>query len=106
MEITLFNWLAFVAAFLYLLILPGANILRTTGWARTKGYTLVELVVVSFGISLAILVLATLALALPFSVGVNFYTLLILETLVIVATSKEVAGVFYTLAHRGVRKGA
>ncbi len=105
MEITLFNWLAFLAAVLYLLILPGANVIRTLGWARTKRFNVVELVVVSFGISLAILVLAVLALALPASIGVNFYTLMILETLVIVATSREVVGFVAGLV-RGARSGA
>ncbi|OPY26162.1 MAG: hypothetical protein A4E28_02620 [Methanocella sp. PtaU1.Bin125] len=90
MEITPFQWLAFLAGVFYLLIVPGANIVRTMDWARKKRYNVVELLVVSFGISLAILVLVTLALALPVSVGVNFYTLMILETLVIVVTTKEV----------------
>jgi uncharacterized membrane protein len=93
MEITPFQWIAFLAAIIYLLILPGANIIRTMGWAKKKDYNPLELLVVSFGISLAILVLVSLALALPVSIGVNFYTLMILETLVIVATSKEVVGI-------------
>ena len=105
MEITLFQWLAFLAGVFYLLIVPGANIVRTMGWARKKRYNVVELVVVSFGISLAILVLATLALALPVSVGVNFYTLMALETLVIVATTKEVVG-FAVNFVRHARQGA
>jgi len=105
MEITLFEWLAFVVAVLYLLLLPGANIVRTMGWAEKKHYNVVELLVVSFAISLAILVLVTLALALPISVGVNFYTLMILETLVIVATTKEIVGYARGLL-RGARPGA
>ena len=105
MEITPFNWLAFLAAFLYLLLLPGANVIRTTGWARRMRYNAIEFVVVSFFISLAILVLATLLLALPASVGVNFYTLMILETLVIVATTKEVVG-FISRFFRGTPPGA
>jgi uncharacterized membrane protein len=92
MEITPFEWIAFLAATVYLLILPGANIIRTMGWAQKKRYNPLELLVVSFGISLAILVLATLALALPASIGVTFYTLMALETLVMVATTKEVVG--------------
>jgi uncharacterized membrane protein len=106
MEITPFQWLAFLAAILYLLILPGANIIRTMGWGKKKQYNLVELLVVSFAISLAILVLVTLALALPVSVGVNFYTLMILETLVVVATTKEVVDFVSRLLRRGVRPGA
>lgn len=105
MEITLFQWLAFLAGVFYLLIVPGANIVRTMGWARKKRYNVVELVVVSFGISLAILVLVTLALALPVSVGVNFYTLMILETLVIVVTTKEVVD-FAARFLRNARPGA
>ncbi len=92
MEITPFEWLAFIVAVIYLLILPGANIIRTMGWAKKKQYNVIELIVVSFAISLAILVLATLALALPISIGVNFYTLMIFETLIIVATTREVVG--------------
>ena len=104
MEITPFEWLAFIVAVLYLLLLPGANIVRTMGWAEKKHYNVVELLVVSFAISLAILVLVTLALALPISVGVNFYTLMILETLVIVATTKEVVG-FTSQVVRGTWPG-
>jgi uncharacterized membrane protein len=105
MEITLFQWIAFLAATVYLLILPGANIIRTMGWAKKKNYNPLELLVVSFGISLAILVLVTLALALPVSIGVNFYTLMALETLVIVATTKEVVGPVVRLL-RDARSGA
>jgi threonine/homoserine/homoserine lactone efflux protein len=105
MEITTFEWIAFLIAIVYLLIVPGANIIRTMGWAQKKRYNPLELLVVSFGISLAILVLATLALALPVSIGVNFYTLIALETLVIVATTKEVVG-FVSKLVRGTRSGA
>jgi uncharacterized membrane protein len=105
MEITPFQWIAFLAATIYLLILPGANIIRTMGWAKKKNYNPLELLVVSFGISLAILVLVVLALALPVSVGVNFYTLMALETLVIVATTREVLELVSRVA-RGARPGA
>jgi uncharacterized membrane protein len=105
MEITPFEWIAFLAAVVYLLILPGANIIRTMGWAEKKHYNPIELLVVSFGISLSILVLATLVLALPASVGVNFYTLMALETLVIVASTKEVVG-FVARLVQGARQGA
>jgi uncharacterized membrane protein len=105
MEITPFQWLAFLAGVFYLLIVPGANIIRTMGWAQKKHYNVVELVVVSFGISLAILVLVTLALALPVSIGVNFYTLMVLETLVIIATTKEVVD-FASRLLRRARTGA
>lgn len=105
MEITTFEWITFLAATIYLLILPGANIIRTMGWASKKRYNPIELLVVSFAISLAILVLATLALALPASVGVNFYTLMALETLVIVASTKEVVS-FISKLVRGARSGA
>jgi uncharacterized membrane protein len=101
MEISLFSWAAFLAATIYLLILPGANIIRTLGWARKKQYSPVELVVVSFGISLCILVLASLALAVPPGIGLNFYTLMVLETLIIVATTREVVGFARSLAGRG-----
>lgn len=100
MEISIFNWIAFILAFLYLLILPGANILRTTGWVRKKGYNLPEAIVVSFGISVAILVLVSLALALSFSIGLNFYTLIVAETLVIVVTTKEVVGFVRSLIRK------
>jgi len=104
MEITLIDWLKFLAAVVYLFILPGANVIRTIGWAG-KLRNPVELLVVAFGISLAITVLVTLALALSFSVGVNFYTLMILETLVIIATSREVVRAAGRLI-RGARSGA
>ncbi|HMK46266.1 MAG TPA: hypothetical protein VK436_06535 [Methanocella sp.] len=90
MEISFINWVAFAAAFLYLLLLPGVNIMRTMGWMNPEKYNLPEFIVVSFGISIAILILVSLALALSFSIGLNFYTLIIAETLVIVVTTKEV----------------
>jgi len=105
MEITTFQWIAFLIATVYLLLLPGANIIRTMGWAEKKRYNPLELLVVSFGISLAILMLVVLALALPVSIGVNFYTLMALETLVIIATSREVVG-FVSRSVRGARPGA
>ena len=92
MDISLFDWAAFLAAIVYLLLLPGANIIRTLGWAQKKQYAPVELLVVAFGISLCILILVSLALALPYSIGLNFYTLIGLETLVIIASTKEVVG--------------
>jgi hypothetical protein len=88
MDIFPLDWLAFFAAALYLLILPGYNIIRTLGW--DKKFTSVEKVVVTFGISVAILVVISTLVALPFSIGLNFYTLIIPETLVIILTTKEV----------------
>lgn len=88
MDISLLNWLAFAAAFLYLLFIPGLNIIRTLGW--NGRYGLAERIVIAFGVSVSILVIVSTLLALPFSIGLNFYTLVILETLVIVLTSKEV----------------
>ncbi len=89
MDISPLNWLAFFAAMLYLLILPGYNIVRTLGWDRKLNA--VEMPVVVFGISVAILVAISTLVALPFSIGLNFYTLIIPETLVIILTTKEVA---------------
>lgn len=100
MEISIVNWIAFSLAFLYLLILPGANILRTMDWVKKKGYNLPETIVVAFGISVAILVLVSLGLALSFSIGLNFYTLIIAETLVIIFTTKEVWGFFRSLVKK------
>lgn len=91
MDITAYNWVAFAAAFIYLLFLPGANIMRTLGW-NSKKYNLIEMIVIAFGLSIAILVIVSLLLALPFSIGLNFYTLMIFETLVIIFTTKEVIG--------------
>ena len=90
MDISIFNWIAFVVAGVYLLILPGANLIRTLGWQ--KRYNTVELIVVMFALSIAVMLVVTLALALPFSIGINFYTLVFFETLAILLTSKEVVG--------------
>jgi hypothetical protein len=90
MDISLIDWLAFFAAMLYLLILPGYNVVRTLGW-DTK-LEAVEKLVVIFGISVAILVAVSTLLALPFSIGLNFYTLIIPETLIIILTTREVVG--------------
>lgn len=92
MDITLVNWVAFFAASIYLLFLPGVNIMRTLGWELNKKFTPVEYIVVAFGISVSVLTIVSLLLALPLSIGLNFYTLMILETLVIILTTKEVAG--------------
>lgn len=88
MDISIFDWIMFFVAGAYLLVLPGANLIRTLGWQ--KRYSFVELVVVAFALSMAVMLVVTLALALPFSIGLNIYTLLIFETLAIVITSKEV----------------
>ena len=88
MDISFLNWLSFAAAFLYLLFIPGLNVIRTMGW--NGRYKTIERILIAFGISVSILVIVSTLLALPFSIGLNFYTLVILETLVIVATSKEV----------------
>ena len=88
MYISVLNWIAFGAAFLYLLFIPGLNVVRTMGW--NGRYTVIERIVIAFGISVTILVLVSTALALPFSIGLTFYTLMILETLVIILTSREV----------------
>ncbi|MCD1295518.1 hypothetical protein CUJ83_10955 [Methanocella sp. CWC-04] len=89
MDISSFDWLAFAAAFIYLLVLPGANIMRTLGW-NLKKYNVVEYIVIAFGLSIAVLTIVSLLLALPFSIGINFYSLIIFVTLIIVLTSKEV----------------
>jgi uncharacterized membrane protein len=86
MNISPLDWLAFFAALLYLLILPGYNITRTLGWELST----VERLVVSFGISVAILAAVSTLIALPFSIGLNFYTLMAPMTIIIILTTKEV----------------
>ena len=88
MDISLLNWAAFAAAVLYLLLLPGYNIVRTLGWEAKLH--VVEMIVVAFGISVLILVMVSTALALSFSIGLNFYTLIIPETIIIILTTREV----------------
>jgi threonine/homoserine/homoserine lactone efflux protein len=96
MDISLFDWVAFVAAILYLLILPGYNIMRTLEWDGK--FHVVEKIVVAFGISVMILLIVSTALALSFSIGLNFYTLMIPETIIIILSTKEVVtGVRKTL---------
>lgn len=98
MDISILNWIMFAVAGVYLLILPGANLIRTLGWQ--KRYGTVELAVVAFALSIAVMLVVTLALALPFSIGINFYTLVIFETLAIVLTSKEVVSFFGGIVKR------
>jgi len=88
MDISWLDWAAFFAAALYLLILPGYNIIRTLGWDMKL--QIVEKIVVAFGISVLILVIVSTALALSFSIGLNFYTLMIPETIIIVLSTREV----------------
>jgi uncharacterized membrane protein len=95
MEISPFDWLAFFAAMVYLLILPGYNVVRTLGWDGKL--QAVEKLAVIFGISVAILVVVSTLVALPFSIGLNFYTLIIPETLIIILTTKEVVTFIKTL---------
>jgi len=90
MDISPLDWLAFFAALIYLLILPGYNIARTLGWDGDRNP--VELLVYAFGISIAVLVVVATLVALPFSIGLNFYTIIIPVTLIIVLTNKEVVG--------------
>lgn len=90
MDIGPLEWLAFFAAMLYLLLLPGYNITRTLGW--DSKLNVVEMLVYAFGISVAVLAVVSTLIALPFSIGLNFYTLIIPETLIIILTSKEVVG--------------
>lgn len=88
MDISLLDWAAFAAAVLYLLLLPGYNIERTLGWEAKLH--VVEKIVLAFGISVLILVIVSTALALSFSIGLNFYTLMIPETIIIILTTREV----------------
>ena len=88
MDISPLDWMAFFAAILYLLLIPGFNIMRTLGW--DKKLITVEQIALAFGISVCILVLASTVLAMPFSIGLNFYTIVILETIIIVLTTREV----------------
>jgi len=90
MDISTLNWLAFFAALIYLLLLPGYNITRTLGWDSKLNP--VEMLVYAFGISVAILVILSTLVVLPFSIGLNFYTIIIPETLIIILTNKEVVG--------------
>jgi hypothetical protein len=91
MDISALDWIAFAAAFLYLLFLPGMNIMRTLGWDLKK-YNYIEYIMIAFGISVSILVLVSLMLALPFSIGINFLTLMVSMTVAMILTSREIAG--------------
>ncbi len=88
MDISTLDWLAFFAAILYLLIVPGFNVMRTLGW--DKKLVMVEKIAFAFGISVCILVIVATLLAMPFSIGLNFYTIVIIETIIIVLTTREV----------------
>lgn len=90
MEISPMNWLAFFAALIYLLVLPGFNIVRTLGWEAKLNP--VELVVYAFGISISVLVVVSTLVALTFSTGLNFYTIIVPVTLIIILTNREVVG--------------
>lgn len=90
MEISPMNWLAFFAALIYLLVLPGFNIVRTLGWEAKLNPA--ELVVYAFGISIAVLVVVSTLVALTFSTGLNFYTIIVPVTLIIILTNREVVG--------------
>lgn len=99
MDISLYEWIAFIAALAYLLFLPGYNVLRTLGLDRKLRPA--ELAAYSFGTSVAILAVLSMLVALPFGIGINFYTIVIPETIILVLTNKEVLGFTRGMLKRG-----
>ncbi|MDY6964971.1 MAG: hypothetical protein SVM80_03245 [Halobacteriota archaeon] len=88
MEITVVDAVALTLSFLYLLIIPGLNVLRTTG--KLESLEIEETVLISIGIGIIILTFISLMLSLPGSAGLNLYNLLIAVTIFIVISTKEV----------------
>ncbi|MDI6888179.1 MAG: hypothetical protein QMC78_00580 [Methanocellales archaeon] len=88
MEITALDALKFSMSFVYLLILPGFNLLRTAN--MLSDLEIEEKIMVSFGLSAIVLVFISLLLSLHHSIGLNFRTLVTFMTLFIVLSTKEV----------------
>ncbi|UZE92369.1 MAG: hypothetical protein IB616_00700 [Methanosarcinales archaeon] len=88
MEITALDVLKFMISFIFLLIVPGFNLLRTAN--RLDELEIEEKIVVSFGISVIVLTFISLLLSLQNSIGLNFRTLVTFMTLFIILSTKEV----------------
>ncbi|ATZ61794.2 MAG: hypothetical protein BME93_04175 [Methanosarcinales archaeon Met12] len=86
MDITAIGILAF--SVLYLLILPGLNLLRTM--KMLKNLEIEEIIMLSFGLSLLVLIFIAIVLSLPKSIGLNFHTLIIFMALFMIFTNMEV----------------
>lgn len=86
MDITSIGILA--VSLVYLLILPGLNLLRTTN--MLKNLEIEEKIMLSFGLSLLVLISLAIILSLPGSIGLNFHTLVIFMTLFMIFTNREV----------------
>ncbi|WP_309492793.1 hypothetical protein [Candidatus Hecatella orcuttiae] len=77
----------FLLAFLYMLFLPGYNLLRSTG--RLKKLELEEKILLSFSLSVVMVGLTALILSRVEAWGLTVQNLLIAVTAVLVATTKE-----------------
>ncbi len=88
MNITALDVLKFSVSFVYLLIAPGFNLLRTVN--MLDELEIEEKIVVSFGISVIVLTFISLLLSLQNSIGLNFRTLVTFMTLFIILSTKEV----------------
>jgi len=88
MEITALDVLKFSVSFVYLLILPGFNLLRTAN--MLENLEIEGKIVMSFGLSVIVLTFISLLLSLQNSIGLSFRTLLTFMTLCIILSTKEV----------------
>jgi len=88
MEITVLDVLKFMISFIFLLIVPGFNLLRTAN--MLDELEIEEKIVVSFGISVIVLTFISLLLSLQNSIGLNFRTLVTFMTLFIILSTREV----------------
>lgn len=88
MEITVLDVLKFSMSFVYLLIVPGFNLLRTAN--MLSNLEAEEKVVISFGLSVIVLTFVSLFLSLQHSIGLNPRTLLTFMTLFIILSTREV----------------
>jgi len=88
MEITALDILKFMISFIFLLIVPGFNLLRTAN--RLDELEIEEKIVMSFGLSVIVLTFVSLLLSLQNSIGLNFRTLVTFMTLFIILSTREV----------------
>ncbi|MDY6930668.1 MAG: hypothetical protein SVJ22_01970 [Halobacteriota archaeon] len=88
MEITIIGAFALLVAFIYLIFLPGYNLLRTIG--KLEDLEIEEVIIISCGVGIIILTFLSLSLSIPGSIGIDMNNLIFSMLIVIIFSNKEV----------------
>lgn len=87
LEVSFAEGVMFILAFTYMLLLPGYNILRSSG--RLEKLELEEKILLSFGLSVAMVGLTALVLSRVEVLGLTVQNLLMVVTVMLVVTTRE-----------------